>query len=118
MAAAKLNITIEQGTDFSQKLTIKDSVLALVDITAWSFAGQVRASFNATAILATFTFQTLDQTTNRGEVLMKLAHAVTSAIPAGKKKLTTYAYDVESTVAGIIDRVVEGDAILDAEVTK
>ena len=119
MAAAKYNITIEQGATFSLKLTIKSPGVTPtpIDITSWAFAGQVRSSALSSTILATFTFTILNQITNTGEVLVTLSETETAAIPA-TCSTSNFAYDIEATVSGAVKRLLQGTAIFSAEVTR
>jgi hypothetical protein len=117
MAAAKLNLYIEQGATFSKTLTFKDGAGVPIDITGWVFSGQVRRAYSSSDILETFTFVTSNQITNTGEVVVSLTSAETMAIPADYK-VSTYAYDIETTVGATVTRVVEGSVSFSAEVTK
>jgi hypothetical protein len=116
MSAAKKDIYIEQGASFSYKLTVSSSSVP-VDVTSWTFSGQVRRTYDASAILASFTFTILDQVTNTGEVLVELTDTVTSGIPA-EKDITNYVYDIEAAVSGKKYRLYQGKAVLSAEVTR
>ena len=119
MAAAKLDLLIEQGSTFSYELTINNpgTPLVPIDLTAWTFTGQVRKTFDAATVVATFTFVKADQTTDPGKVVMSLTAVQTSAIPA-LKKLTDYVYDIEAVYSTTTKRLLEGKATLSAEVTR
>ena len=46
MAAGKYNITIDQGSDYSLQLTVKENAVAK-DITGYSVRGQLRPSITS-----------------------------------------------------------------------
>ena len=124
MAAASLNLLVEQGTTFQRLVTFKDPAGAAVDITGWAFTGQIRKRYDSPDVVAAFSFTILDQVASTGQVLMTMAPSVTGAIPVDKsssvsKRLTTYAYDVDVLVpGGEVDRVIEGIVNVSPEVTK
>lgn len=114
---------IKQGADYQLKLTIKDSASVPIDLTDHTFRGEVRDTASSTDSLASFTFEKLDQTTNTGEVLVKLTSAASSAIPTEKSRspertITKLAYDIESEANSIVTRWLEGVVELSPEVTK
>jgi hypothetical protein len=111
----KLNLELKQGEDFYRLLTFRDENAALMDLTGYTFAGQIRASYDDELFLS-FTFSVLNQTTNRGEVEMTLAKALSSAKTVnGKNK---YVYDVERNSGTRTVRVLEGVITISPEVTK
>ena len=110
MAAAKLNLYIEQGATFSKTLTFKDGAGVI-------FNGQIRRAYLSSDILETFTFVVSNQITNTGEVVMSLTSAETMAMPADSK-ISNFSYDVEVTAGAVVTRVVEGSVSLSAEVTR
>lgn len=123
MAAATLNLSVEQGSTFTRKLTFKDENDATIDLTGRTFSGKVRKSIGG-AVVANFTFQILNQTTNEGEVYMTLTAADSDAIPVTKQETATretvdFVYDVEQDFgAGVIERVLQGKLTLSPSVTK
>lgn len=123
MAAANLNILIEQGATFSRVLTIKDESGSAIDLTGFSFAGQVRRRYSDSTVLGSFTFTILNQTTNKGQVSMVMSSTVTAAIPVDKstdytRKITYCTYDVEMNTGSEKDRILEGTAEISPEVTR
>jgi hypothetical protein len=112
-----LNITLNQGEDFNRVLTIKDSANVAVNITGYTFRGQVREKFNSPSTIAVFSFVVLDQGTNVGQVTWKLGNtALTSLVLTASKE---YLYDVEMvTPAGDVTRILQGKATVSPEVTK
>lgn len=117
MPANELNLTIEQGATFENLLTFKDASQAVIDVTSWDIAGQIRRTWDSPTIIETFTFTKANQITNTGEVTMSLTDAETSAILA-LERTTEFVYDVEATVSGKKYRVMQGIVFLRAEVTR
>lgn len=119
MPAAKLNLTIEQGTTFQQKFTLNEpgDPLVPIDISTWTLAGQIRRTHADSDVLATLTFAISNQITNKGEFIISLTATETSAIPV-ECATTNYVYDIEATISGAKTRLVQGYAIISAEVTR
>lgn len=121
MAAGQIDLPVEQGATFSWALTIKADDLP-VDITGYSFRGQIRDTYSSGAILASFTFTITDATA--GQVSMTMTAAETTAItvdPATsyERTITNATYDVEMVdTAGTVFRILEGTALISPEVTK
>jgi len=111
MASQKLNLTVDQGTDFSETLIAKNTDGTVQNVTGFSAAGQIRKSFTSdTATNFTVTFG--DRT--KGEVTISLARAQTSSLPAGR-----YVYDIELTTdANKRSRLAEGQVTVTQEVTR
>lgn len=124
MAAANLDLTIEQGTTFKRVLTIRDSLNALIDLTGETFRGQIRKTPSSTTVAATFTCVLKNQVTNKGEVEISISAAETSLIPlaATSKPLIiteNFVYNIERVKAdGTVLRLLEGLAIVSPEVAK
>lgn len=123
MAASKVDLTIEQGAVYKATLTIKDELLALIDLTGYTFSGQIRKKYDDKSALASFTFTILNQVTYKGQVEMTLTDVQTSQIPVDgasgpKKTLTQYAYDVEVNTGSYKYRLMEGIAYISPEVTR
>ena len=110
--AAKANIIIDQGADFSTTITVTDSSGAVVDLTGYTGRGQIRKHYtSSTATDFTITFGTPRST---GLVTLDLSNAVTSNMEAGR-----YVYDAEIiTSANVVSRLVEGIATVTPEVTR
>lgn len=110
--AAKANIVIEQGTDFSTTLTVQDTSGNATDLTGYTAAGQIRKHYTSnTAINFTVAFGT--PRTN-GQLTLSLGRTTTANMEYGR-----YVYDVEITnSANTRSRLVEGIVTLTPEVTK
>ena len=118
-----MDILIEQGATFERVLTLRDANDAPINLTGFTFTGQIRKKYSDAVSLAAFTFQILEQGTTTGQVRMSLSSATTDALPVDKaesaeKKLTSYVYDVEMNTGSRIDRILEGLANVSPQVTR
>lgn len=120
--AAKWDICIDQGATWTKEIAFTDANNAPVDVSAWTWQGQIRAYADAPAVLATFVFSPGSAT---NKIYVSLSAAVTAALPvppSGKspvRKVAVYIYDMEADQgAGVIERIFQGSASVSAEVTK
>lgn len=124
MAAAELEILIEQGSTFLRTLTIQDSALVPVNLTGHSFRGMIRHLTDDAAPVASFTCTIANQGTNPGEVSIALTPTETSAIPVDaqtkpERKTKKYCYDIEWVKSGgVVERILQGIAVVSPEATK
>lgn len=115
--AAVYNITIDQGATFSLDLQINDDAGDPIDLTTWTFRGQMRKTFNDSTIIESFTFTKANQGTDPGKVTVSLTDTETSAI-AATAATTSYVYDIETVVGSVVRRIMQGKVYLSAEVTR
>jgi hypothetical protein len=110
--AAKANIVIDQGADFSTTITVTDDAGDVVDLTGYTSSGQIRKHYTSnTSFDFTMAFGVPRST---GQLTLSMGRAVTSTIEAGR-----YVYDVEITSsANTRSRLVEGIATITPEVTR
>jgi hypothetical protein len=114
---ARQNLTVYQGADYRRALEFKDNSAVLMNLTGYTFRGQVKASYQDESAVFSFGFTLRDQTTDTGVVDMILTAADTSAVEISKA--TNYIYDIEMVdTDGYVTRVVEGSLKLYPEVTK
>ena len=113
--AARHNFECEQGSTFSREIVLKDAAGVVIDITGSSAAMQVRETQQATTTL-------LDLSSSGGEiVIVGAAGKLTITVTAGTTALLTKngVYDIQLTyAAGTIDRILEGEFIVDLAVTR
>ena len=109
----KLDITIEQGSDFRRVLTITDQGGTPIDLTGYTFRGQGRKNYQDALPAFTFTFLI----TGVGTVSWTLTNdALTSLSLSYDEK---FRYDVEMVSSGgIVKRIISGFATVSPEVTK
>ena len=108
-----LDITIDQGATFTQRLTIKSSDGSnIADIATTTIASQLRVDYSSSDIAASFTFSWIDHTNGIVDMILT---APSSAALTGVR----YVYDVNLTFAsGVVIRLLEGRAKVRPEVTK
>jgi hypothetical protein len=104
-----VNISIPQGSDFTETFTSKESNGLATDLTGYSATAVLRKHAGATDS-TTFT---VGITSSTGKVSIAMTSGVTVAITPGR-----YVYDVR-LVSGIgtVSRLVEGMAMVTAGVT-
>lgn len=112
MASTYYNLAIDQGTDFSANLTVKDSTNTVRNLTGFTGRAQLRRSY---ASSSNVTFTVNIDTPADGNVKITLANASTANLKYGR-----YVYDVELTKASAntIERIYEGIATVYPEVTR
>ena len=86
------DLDIDQGSDLSIILKVKDIAGNPVNLTGATFTGQARLKFKDTLPVFTFSFNIANQNTNMGEVELVLTRAQTSALVL--TETTKYFYDV------------------------
>lgn len=108
--ATRVNIIIDQGTDFSTAISLTDSSGVNLNLTGYSAASQIRkthSSSNSTAFTCTLT-------TANSTLTLALNNSVTAAMSAGR-----YVWDAELTnSSGTVSRILEGMVTVTPEVTK
>ena len=106
------NITIDQGSTFSQEFTVTTNGTTAVDITGMTVGAQLRKSYDSSTATATFTTQLVTPTS--GIYRLKLTSTETAAIASGR-----YVWDAELTLNdSTLERVHGGIATVTHEVTK
>lgn len=89
--AAKQNLELDQGQDWSQQLVWNDASNNPYNLVGWTARMDVRESAEADTVYATLTTEDGDITLDaNGGILLELDHVATSAIPAGN-----WVYDLE-----------------------
>ncbi len=123
MAAPNVPLPIDQGSDWSVVLELRNASGVLINLDDATFAGQIRASYSAVEPLVAFTFTKL----TLGRVRLSLTKAETSALPVVEpdnelqiRTTTNFPYDVEYQleVAGPTYRLIQGLALVSPDVTR
>ena len=108
--ATRVNILIDQGTDFTTSVSLTDNNGAQLDLTGMTAASQIRkthSSSNSTSF-------TTALANNTGTLTLSLNNSVTSSLSAGR-----YVYDVTlEDSGGFKYKVVEGMVVVRAGVTR
>ena len=110
--SAKYDFTLYQGATFNRTLVIKDTNNDVVNITGYTFAGQVRTSAHSGTVEGTFAVAVANP--SAGTVSWEMSATNTQNIPAQQ-----CVYDIEMTQAnGDIVRILEGFVDVKANVTR
>jgi hypothetical protein len=115
-------INIQQGSDLSVVIYLKDPSNTAINLTGATGTGQIRKTASSSSIVQTFTVVVTGALT--GEVTISLTDTQTTAIPVepsrqAERTVTEYAYDVQMTYAdGTVQRVLEGVARVSPGVTR
>ncbi len=104
------NLTVDQGSDFSSVVTVTDSEDQLVDLTNYTYRGQIRKSYSSSTAVD---FVITANTPANGELTITLTSNQTSNLRAGR-----YVYDVEIESGNVVTRVVEGQLEVTPRVTR
>lgn len=122
MTAANLDLDIEQGATFTRVFSFFDSSGAPIDVSLWTFRGQIRAYESAATVLASFAFVNgplAYQTT------CTISDTDTSAIPViqtgvdPNRVVRVCIYDIETEKPDTtVDRIFQGYANVSGEVTR
>lgn len=106
MAARSVNLTIEQGTDFTSTFTIKNPDGTVLPLTGYSAVAKLGKHPSATS---TTSFST-SITASTGKVTLTMGNAVTANLDPGR-----YYYDcVIESGGGNKTRVIEGMVLVTA----
>ena len=101
--ATRVNIIIDQGTDFSTTVNLTDSSGTNLNLTGFSAASQIRkthSSSNSTAFTCTIT-------TANSTLTLALNNSVTAAMTPGR-----YVWDMLVSSGSTIYRLVEGNVLV------
>ncbi len=108
--SGKYNIVANQGATFNLNFTIANDGVAL-NLTGYTFAMQVRRSYNSSTALLNITSATM---TSIGTVAVTVSATTMNTVPAGR-----WVYDIELTSSGgQVTRILEGRFIVKAQVTQ
>jgi len=105
------NIIINAGEDFSQTLTLTDSLGSNIDLTGYASSSYIRKHPESSNVVAGFGVSFV--TPASGIIQISLASTITQGIPEGR-----YVYDLMTTSgAGIKNVVLEGNILVRAGIT-
>ena len=104
-----INISIPQGSDFSETFVSTESDGTASNLAGYAGAAKIRKHYSAKE----FTSFTVNITASTGEVAIAITSGVTRALEPGR-----YYYDVSLTSgSGSVSRLVEGMAFVRAGIT-
>lgn len=109
--ATVANIFVDQGSDYSNIITVAASNGQPLDLAGYTVASQIRKSYTSSIA---YSFNASIFNAAAGRVRIQLSAAQSEAIPPGR-----YLYDVEvSSAYGAKRRVVEGIVTITPQVTQ
>lgn len=109
--ATVANIFIDQGSDYSNIITVASTNGSPLDLTGYSAASQLRKSYSSSTA---YNFTSSIYNAVQGKVRIQLSAEQSEAIPPGR-----YLYDLEVTSpSGGKKRVVEGIVTVLPQITK
>ena len=103
--AAKANIVIDQGADFSTTITVTDDAGDAVDLTGYTGEGQIRKHYTSTTSTA-FTVS-FDAPRSDGQITLSLGRTVTANMESGR-----YVYDVLVSSGNTFYTLVNGNILV------
>lgn len=105
------NLYIDQGSDFSAIVTLKNQDGSTINLTNYTVAGQFRKSYQSSSA-TNFVVSIFDA--SQGKVRIQLPAASSSPLTPGR-----YLYDLEITSStGERKRALEGIVVLTPEITR
>jgi hypothetical protein len=106
------NLFVDQGSDYSNIVTLASSAGSALDLTNYTVAAQMRKSYGSSTYY-TFVANVYDAAT--GKIRLQLAADTSSEIPAGR-----YLYDIEitNTITEARTRILEGTVVVTPEITR
>ena len=113
MTAGIYNFTMDQGSVFTLNLAYEDPDGNPIDLTGFTARMQLRRKFDSTAVLTLTTSNGgLVITGPTGNILITVTDEQTEDLESG-----FYVYDLDLNNAGVITRLIQGQATVSAEVT-
>jgi hypothetical protein len=110
MPAININLSLEQGTDYSVDFTIQNDNDTPLNLTGYASSCFMRKTYTST-ILYPFTVSFVDRLA--GEISLGMGRSITSQISEGR-----YVYDITLTsVNDIRTRVIQGNVLVNPGVT-
>lgn len=107
----KVNITIDQGTDFSANVNVTDDSGNALNLSTYTVASQIRKHYTSSNSVS---FSTSTPNAENGVILLNIGANTTSNMSAGR-----YVYDIELTSnTGVVTRLIEGYVTINPQVTR
>jgi hypothetical protein len=106
------NLSIDQGSDFTEEITVRDNHDNIVNLSGYTAHSQMRRHHTSST---KYDFNVSIISESAGIVSMKLNSSVSNNIKPGR-----YQYDVElrETSTGNVTRIVEGQVEITAGITR
>ena len=119
MTAARYDLTIDQGSDFSLELTVKESG-SEKDLSGFFARAHLRATKEATGAPAASFTATIPTPKTNGKINLSLAHGTSDDLTAGVYFYDLEIYEAASAAASAVQvsRLIHGQAHVRREVTR
>lgn len=113
MPTGCFNIQIDQGSTYSQNLTLTDSSLTPINLSGYGVRGAIRRRYSSTGVLAEFTTSVISPVS--GVIAISLSDNETAALPA-----SMLGYDIEIYTSGdaTVERILNGKVEVFPEYTR
>lgn len=109
--AEYVEIDIDQGTDFSLNLGLKEDDGTPKNVTGYTFSSYIKKSFYSTSAVAEFSVDYADS--SNGDVILYLTSTQTTDIKPGR-----YLFDIKQKSANnVVERIAEGIVTVNPQVT-
>jgi len=110
--ASFLELSVDQGSNFSVNLDLTNDDGSFINIAGYSFSSSIRKSYYSSSVTANLTVAIVSAA--NGNVSLSMNSATTTNIAAGR-----YLYDVKMVRAdNTVSRVVEGIITVYPQITK
>ncbi len=120
--AGELDIQIDQGSDFELPFTLYDEDGEVVSLTGATIRGSIRTAPEAVAATVSFTGTVVSGSEGQGKVALTAVQTAALTVDdsgRGKRKLTTYVYDIEVVFSdGYVQRILQGPCYVSPEITR
>lgn len=116
MASQKIDLNIDQGSDFYQSVFLVDQYGNPIDITGYTFKGEIREIPSGNVIAS---FETTSEDLTGGHLTMIIPAATTAIIPV-TTEFNFYRYDLFMTNSstGSILMLFHGDIFVNDQITQ
>ncbi len=106
------NLSIDQGSDFTEELKVRDATGGIVPLTGYTVEGQIRRHPSSNT---KYDFICSISGAAQGLISIGLTSTVSNSMKPGR-----YQYDVEvkKTSTGVVTRIVEGQLEIAAGITR
>ena len=116
MVSATYNFTIDQGTDVSVPLILKDCESNVLNLTGYKARMQMRNTVYSSQAVDTLTTENdrIEIKPEQGQITLHFPHEITEEYPA-----SSLVYDIEIvSPSDLVTRILKGKVRISAEVTR
>lgn len=113
---AETNFSLDQGSDFKRRITIKDSDNSALNLTGRTFSGAAKKDYRTPENAFSLNITILDQTSFTGQVELTVLAEDTRDLSIFES--TPYLYDIKQTVSGEESILLYGKMTVNPRVSK